>query len=122
MISAPLFISFMVNLRKIIGGGNEQKVVNTLRWLKEQGKIDGIERSRSLDLNGVDVIAVIGSKKYKIQVKSSEGGIAKEREAQPGRYLHEDVIFVVPGLGERRESLAERILGKIEELEERMHQ
>lgn len=113
----------MINLRKLIGDCNEQKVIDTLRWLREQGKIDGIERSRGLDLHGVDVIAVIGSKKYKIQVKSSEGGITREKEYHPSRYLHhEDVIFIVPKSGEGRESIAERIFREIEDFEERMHQ
>jgi len=112
----------MVDLRKRIGCDSEDRVMRALYWLQERGEIDGIERSRNLDLHGVDVVVVKGKKKYKLQVKSSEGGVRREHEEHPDRFSRrEDIIFIVPECGERREDLGPRIMTEIEKFEERIH-
>ncbi len=118
----------MSNIPKIIGSlhkekgkKTEDKVRGALDLLKDEEKIDQYVCSRELDRRGMDFVAQMGRKRYKLSVKSSEGGIGHEREAHPERYRHEDIIFIVPGRDESEKELATRILSEINELEEKMH-
>ena len=97
------------------------KLGGALDLLKDEEKIDQYVCSRELDSRGMDFVAQMGNKRYKLSVKSSEGGIGHEREAHPDRYRHGDIIFIVPGRDESEKELATRILSEMNELEEKMH-
>jgi hypothetical protein len=105
----------------VIGHDSEERVKRALFWLKDQGKIDEVKRSPHLDMLGTDAVVRMGSKNYRISVKSSDGGVIREKEAHPQRYRHEDIIFIIPEPGEKREVLGARILDRIRLFEEEMH-
>jgi len=109
-------------VRRERGETSEQKVASALSFLFEEGHIDGFERSVDLDRRGIDFLVKDGSKNYKISVKSSQGGVEWEIRKHPKRARRGDLIFVVPGVEEGVEDLALRILGMIQDFEERMHQ
>jgi hypothetical protein len=109
-------------VREKRGRTSEQKVKSALYFLLEEGRIDGVERSAELDRRGVDFLVEDGSKKYKISVKSSQGGVKWEMREHPKRVRKGDLIFVVPDADESVEDLAARILRMINDFEERMHQ
>ncbi len=110
------------DVRRERGETSEQKVASALSFLFEEGRIDGFERSVELDRRGVDFLVKGGSKRYKLSVKSSQGGVEWEMREHPERVRKGDLIFVVPGADESEEDLALRILGMIQDFEERMHQ
>lgn len=118
----------MSNIQKIIGDLHKEKGKKTedevrmaLEFLINEGKIDGYARSRDLDRHGVDFVAEMGRKRYKLSVKSSEGGAGHERENHPERFRHGDIIFIIPNPDESEKELANRILSEINELEGKMH-
>ena len=109
-------------IKRIRGQSSEERVDNALQFLLEQGKISSFQRSGELDGKGIDRSVSRGTKNYKLSVKSSEGGVRHEREDRPRRYRQEDIIFIVPGIEESRESVACRILGMMETLEQRFRE
>lgn len=109
-------------IRRVRGQSSEERVDNALQFLLEQGKIGGFRSSGKLDREGIDRLVSRGTKNYKLSVKSSEGGIGHEREDHPWRYRHDDIIFIVPGIEESRESVASRIFGMMENLEQKFRE
>ena len=110
-------------IKRIRGQSSEERVDHALQLLLEQGEISSFQRSGELDSEGIDrLVSRGGTKNYKLSVKSSEGGIRHEREDHPRRYRQEDIIFIVPGIEESRESVACRILGMMETLEQRFRE
>lgn len=103
--------------------GYEKEIVVDLALLKLMGedKVDAFSKSKILDKEGVDRMVEIGSKRYKLQVKSSPSGVQKALEKHPERYRHNDIIFIVPKDGESIDSVASKIMRLIEEFEKRMH-
>lgn len=97
------------------GLGREAKVDEALCLLQEGGLIDGFKKSERLDAKGIDRLVEIGSKKYKLSVKSSKGGVAREIKEHPKRFRHGDVIFIIPRSDENPVDLSERIMRLIDE-------
>lgn len=90
-------------------------------FLLSQGAIDGFERNQNLDRKGVDFLVKVGSKNYKLSVKSSVRGVRQELDEHPERHRHGDIIFIVPKREESVQEIAERIISLIDSFEERMH-
>lgn len=97
-------------------------MANALSCLFREGKIDDFTRSRELDRKGIDFLVFVGSKRYKLSVKSSKGGVDWEKKDHPERMKRGDLIFVVPVFSKTNEELASGILEMISEFEEKMHQ
>jgi hypothetical protein len=105
------------------GDSSENRVRRALVQLKDLGQIDGIRRSRELEREGIDFLVIIGTKHYKIQVKSSKSGIEKEKKEHFQRYTHhQDVIFVVPSKDQDTQRIGQNILQRIEVFEQKMHE
>ena len=109
-------------IKRVRGQSSEERVDNALQFLLEQGEISSFQRSGELDSEGIDRLVSRGTKNYKLSVKSSEGGIGREREKHPWRYRHNDKIFIVPEIEESRENVAGRILRMMENLEQRFRE
>lgn len=101
------------------GRSREMMVKNALDYLIEEGKLDGYEVSEDLDKKRIDFLPIIGSKKYKIQVKSSQHGVEEAVRRHPEDLRHMDRIFIIPDLKEETPDLAVRILSEIKAVEER---
>lgn len=109
-------------IKRVRGQSSEERVDNALQLLLERREIDSYNHSARLERKGIDFLVAKGTKRYKLSVKSSEGGIRHEREDHSRRYRHEDTIFVVPGMEESRENVACRILEMMETLEQRFRE
>lgn len=103
------------------GLDSEGRVELALNHLTSANRIDSFERNGVLDQKGIDFLVICGSKKYKISVKSSKGGVFYEFQNHPDRVRKRDLIFVIPSSQETIEDLASRIIEEISSFEERMH-
>lgn len=103
------------------GLDSENRVRCALGLLSSSGRVDYFEENKVLDQKGIDFLVVLGSKRYKISVKSSKGGVSHELEEHPDRARRGDLIFIVPPSQETIEDLASRIIKEISSFEERMH-
>lgn len=113
--------SLFNKIRREKGKLSEEKVRFALLFLCKEGKIDGFRRDKESDRKGIDFWVCVGSKNYKLSVKSSPGGVFKEIRNHPERVRKGDLIFIVPTSSENVEDLADRILSAMIDLEERMH-
>src|SRR3990172_13091444 len=103
------------------GRTREDMVKNALDYLVNEGKLDGYDVSHDLDRNKrIDFYPFSGSKRYKIQVKSSPRGVEEALRKHPSDI--KDKIFIVPDLGETPQDLADRIMSEIKAVEERFKQ
>ncbi|BCX14374.1 MAG: hypothetical protein KatS3mg088_057 [Patescibacteria group bacterium] len=113
--------SLVRHVRRERGERSESKVLSAISLLLSYGAIDGFERNQDLDRKGIDFLVRVGSKNYKLSVKSSMGGVMWELDKHPERHRHGDIIFIVPRREETTQEMAERIISLIDGFEERMH-